>query len=99
MPARWLTLCQLRVSTVLAAVLQCFAELLSTTMQGDNQLWNFFPWVALICMGATVASQLHFLAVALNYFDALYAVPVFQCLYVFFAFPFFALKIQLYLHL
>jgi len=57
---------------------KCFAELLSTSMQGDNQLLNFFPWIAAICMGLTVATQLHFLALALNYFDALYVVPVFQ---------------------
>jgi hypothetical protein len=54
---------------------KCVAELLSTTMQGDNQLFHIFPYVAVICMVVTVASQLHFLAIALNYFDALYAVP------------------------
>lgn len=61
---------------------KCFAELLSTTLGGDNQMFHIFPYVALICMGATVASQLHFLAIALNYFDALYAVPVFQCFFI-----------------
>ncbi len=58
---------------------RCFAELLSTTISGSNQMLNFFPWIAAICMGLTVATQLHFLALALNYFDALYVVPVFQC--------------------
>lgn len=61
---------------------KCFAELLSTSISGNNQMVNFFPYVALICMGVTVASQLHFLAIALNYFDALYAVPVFQCFFI-----------------
>jgi len=61
---------------------KCFAELLSTSVQGDNQLVNIFPYVALIGMGMTVFCQLHFLAIALNYFDATYVIPVFQCFFI-----------------
>jgi hypothetical protein len=58
------------------------SELISTTFQGDNQLLSPFPYIFLVCMLAFVFSQLHFLALALTYFDALYCVPIFQCFFI-----------------
>jgi hypothetical protein len=58
------------------------SSLFSTTLQGSNQLFNVWFPLCLICMISTVMSQVHFLAVALNFFDALYVVPVFQCFFI-----------------
>ena len=58
------------------------SELISTSIQGDNQLLSVFPYIFLVCMLAFVFSQLHFLALALTYFDALYCVPIFQCFFI-----------------
>ena len=58
------------------------SELISTTFQGDNQLLSVFPYIFLVCMLAFVFSQLHFLALALTHFDALYCVPIFQCFFI-----------------
>ena len=61
------------------------SELISTTLQGDDQLLSPFPYVFLFCMLSFVFSQLHFLALALSLFDALYCVPVFQCFFILFS--------------
>ena len=58
------------------------SELISTTLQGDNQLFSPFPYVFLISMLFFIFSQIHFLALALAYFDALYCVPIFQCFFI-----------------
>ena len=58
------------------------SELISTTISGDNQLFNPLFYLFLIAMLACVFGQLHFLAIALNFFDALYVVPVFQCFFI-----------------
>lgn len=54
------------------------AELLGSTFRGVNQLNEFWTWMFVICMFVTVIAQLHYMAMALNSFDALYCVPVFQ---------------------
>ena len=58
------------------------SELISTTFQGDNQLFSPFPYVFLVSMLFFIFSQIHFLALALAYFDALYCVPIFQCFFI-----------------
>ena len=58
------------------------SELISTSIQGDNQLLSPFPYIFLCCMLSFVFAQLHFLALALTYFDALYCVPIFQCFFI-----------------
>lgn len=47
------------------------SELISTTASGPNQLFSPLPYVFIICMLICVFTQLHFLAMALNFFDAL----------------------------
>jgi hypothetical protein len=42
--------------------------------------WEFY--VFLVAMFCTIFAQLHFLALALSMFDALYVVPVFQCFFI-----------------
>lgn len=61
---------------------KCVAEMLSRTFRGDNQMGYFLTWVFLAGMLAFIFTQLHFLAVALSFFDALYVVPVFQCFFI-----------------
>ena len=61
------------------------SSLISTTMQGDNQLFSPFPYIFLISMLFFIFSQIHFLALALAYFDALYCVPIFQCFFILFS--------------
>jgi len=58
------------------------AELISTSIDGEVQILNLWFPLFLISMFLCVFSQLHFLAVALNFFDALYCVPVFQCFFI-----------------
>ena len=54
------------------------AELLGATFAGKNQLFNPLTYVFLVCMLISIFTQLHFLAKALAWFDALYVVPVFM---------------------
>ena len=56
--------------------------LISTTLQGDNQLFSVFPYLFLFSMLFFIFTQIHFLALALSYFDALYCVPIFQCFFI-----------------
>lgn len=58
------------------------AELVKRTVTGDNQMVYVLTYVFLACMLCTVVCQLHFLALALNFFDALYVVPAFQCFFI-----------------
>jgi drug/metabolite transporter (DMT)-like permease len=48
------------------------AELISTSFQGNIQILNIWFPLFIVLMGVAVFCQLHFLAVALNFFDALY---------------------------
>jgi len=58
------------------------AVLLGMSFSGNNQFGNPFTWLFLVCMFVSIFSQLHWMAVALSYFDALYVVPVFQCFFI-----------------
>ena len=58
------------------------AELIGNSFDGNNQMTNPLTYVFLICMLLSIFTQLHFLAKALNWFDALYVVPVFQCFFI-----------------
>ena len=58
------------------------AELIETTIKGDNQLIYFMFYFFTICMLTSIFLQLHFLAKALQYFDAMYVVPVFTCFFI-----------------
>lgn len=58
------------------------AELLGQTFTGENQLTKPLTYIFVLCMLASIFTQLHFLAVALSFFDALYVVPVFQCFFI-----------------
>jgi len=58
------------------------AELVMRTFAGDNQMIYGLTYVFIVCMLISVVCQLHFLATALNCFDALYCVPVFQCVFI-----------------
>ena len=60
-------------------------ELISATFDGDNQFFSPFLYLFILCMLLCVMGQLHYLAVALNFFDALYVVPVFQCFFISFS--------------
>lgn len=57
-------------------------ELLFETVRGENQFAHPWVYIFLFCMFFFIVLQLHFLAVALKYFDALYCVPVFQCFFI-----------------
>eukprot|EP00808_Paulinella_micropora_P006620 g3986.t1 len=61
------------------------AELLASTFAGQSQLGKPLTWVFVICMVATIFTQLHWLAMALSQFDAMYCVPVFQCFHISFS--------------
>ena len=52
--------------------------MIGSSFRGDNQMIYFLTYVFLACMLFCIFSQLHFLAGALKFFDALYVVPVFQ---------------------
>jgi len=58
------------------------AELVRRSISGDNQMIYVLTYLFLVLMFTTVFSQLHFLAIALSFFDALYVVPVFQCFFI-----------------
>ena len=58
------------------------AELVSTSVGGNEQLLSVFPYLFLCLMLLSIGLQIHWLAEALMLFDALYCVPMFQCCYV-----------------
>lgn len=58
------------------------AELVAKTIAGENQMQYGLTYVFIACMVCSVICQLHFLAQALNSFDALYCIPVFQCVFI-----------------
>jgi hypothetical protein len=57
------------------------SELFSQTIWGNNQI-TFLFFICLVSMGITVVCQLHFFALALSLFDAMYCVPIFQCFFI-----------------
>jgi len=58
------------------------SELLKVSVSGNNQFTHVLTYVFLACMFCCIFSQLHFLALALKLFDAMYCVPVFQCFFI-----------------
>ena len=70
------------LSGVLGAQSVIFAkslsELIKYSFEVENQFLNIEAWAIFLMMCFLVFSQLHFLAVSLQYFDAVYVVPTFQ---------------------
>jgi len=58
------------------------AEMMDVSFRGNNQYDQFLPYLFLPAMLFFIFSQLHWMAVALKNFDALYVVPVFQCFFI-----------------
>jgi len=58
------------------------AEMIGMSFRGDNQMIYPLTYVFLACMLFCIFCQLHFLALGLRFFDALYVVPVFQCFFI-----------------
>lgn len=58
------------------------AELMKTTLEGDNQFLTVGPYAITLCMLTCVFMQLHWLAHGLQLFDAVFVVPVFQCFFI-----------------
>lgn len=58
------------------------AEMMDVSFRGNNQYDQFLPYLFLPTMLFFIFSQLHWMAVALKNFDALYVVPVFQCFFI-----------------
>lgn len=54
------------------------AELLKRTFAGENQLVYAASYAIIAAMLSTILMQLHWLAVGLKWFDAVYVIPVFQ---------------------
>lgn len=46
--------------------------------RGEDAFQKPMTYVIMLCMFATIFMQLHWLAVALTWFDAVYCIPVFQ---------------------
>ncbi|RLN53781.1 hypothetical protein BBJ28_00005075 [Nothophytophthora sp. Chile5] len=58
------------------------AELMKTTIEGDNQFVTFGAYAIAFSMFACVFLQIHWLAHGLQHFDAVFVVPVFQCFFI-----------------
>ena len=54
------------------------AELVKSAFRGDSPFASVMTYVIIVCMFSTIFMQLHWLAVALQWFDAVYCIPVFQ---------------------
>eukprot|EP00937_MAST-01D_sp_MAST-1D-sp2_P000755 g755.t1 len=60
-------------------------ELIRLTAQGENQFFKPLTYMIIACMFTCIALQTHFLAHGLQFFDALYIIPVFQCFFITFS--------------
>ncbi|KAE8904635.1 hypothetical protein PF005_g29227 [Phytophthora fragariae] len=58
------------------------AELMKTTIEGDNQFVTFGAYAITLSMFLCVFMQIHWLAHGLQKFDAVFVVPVFQCFFI-----------------
>lgn len=58
------------------------ALLLKASFGGDNQFIYFQTYIYIATMLFCVFAQLHFLALALIFFDSLYCIPIFQCFWI-----------------
>ena len=54
-------------------------ELVATTAQGDQQLTSPYPYLYTAATVAFALAQIHFLSHALVLFDALYCLPLYEC--------------------
>ena len=63
---------------------KAIGELLAATSSDEkgNQFEEPFMYVFLFCMIVTILMQTHYLAHGLEFFDALFIVPVFQCFFI-----------------
>mmetsp|Transcript_25787 Transcript_25787/g.73040 ORF Transcript_25787/g.73040 Transcript_25787/m.73040 type:complete len:519 (+) Transcript_25787:194-1750(+) len=61
---------------------KCSAELIKSTINGENQFAKWQTYVIILCMVFTIFNQLHWLAVGLRSFDAVLIIPVFQCFFI-----------------
>ncbi|OQR81596.1 hypothetical protein THRCLA_11587 [Thraustotheca clavata] len=59
-----------------------FAELLKSTIQGKNQFTTFGTYLIAILMVVCIFLQIHWLAQGLEFFDAVFIIPVFQCFFI-----------------
>lgn len=60
-------------------------ELIRLTAEGQNQFGKPLTYVIIGAMFTCIISQTHFLAHGLQFFDALYIIPVFQCFFITFS--------------
>ena len=60
-------------------------ELIRLTAEGENQFGYPLTYVIIGAMFTCIISQTHFLAHGLQFFDALYIIPVFQCFFITFS--------------
>ncbi|KAG6599736.1 Magnesium transporter NIPA2 [Phytophthora cinnamomi] len=58
------------------------AELMKTTIEGDNQFVTVGAYAITLSMFTCVFMQIHWLAHGLQKFDAVFVVPVFQCFFI-----------------
>eukprot|EP00941_MAST-03F_sp_MAST-3F-sp1_P005292 g5292.t1 len=58
------------------------AELIKSSLNGENQFAHFITYAVIILMVVCILMQLHFLALGLQNFDAVYVVPLFQCFFI-----------------
>ena len=60
--------------------------LINVSLGGENQFAKGpFPFVIITCMLVAIALQTHYLAKGLQFFDALFIIPVFQCFFIIFS--------------
>ncbi|TYZ66737.1 hypothetical protein PybrP1_005649 [[Pythium] brassicae (nom. inval.)] len=58
------------------------AELIKTTAEGTNQFLKVGTYMITLSMFACIFLQIHWLAFGLQFFDAVFIVPVFQCFFI-----------------
>ena len=87
--ARWHPFSYSALSGVFGANSVLFAksttELIRLTAEGHNQFGKPLTYVIIGAMFTCIVSQTHFLAHGLQFFDALYIIPVFQCFFITFS--------------
>lgn len=58
------------------------AEMLGATFKGCGQMQYVQTWVFIFLMVSSIYLQIIFLAKGLSFFDAMYVVPVFECIFI-----------------
>ncbi|OQR84458.1 hypothetical protein ACHHYP_13357 [Achlya hypogyna] len=59
-----------------------FVELLKSSFQGQNQFTTFGTYGIAISMLVCILLQIHWLAQGLEFFDAVFVIPIFQCFFI-----------------